>query len=62
MEEGQIRSRKDIEMMLKQINEDLESKGHNVNLKFGRVFPEHLGRAVEGHLSEHYHARRGPLR
>jgi hypothetical protein len=49
-------------MMLKQINADLEKKQINVNLEFKKVFPEHLGRAIEGHLSEHYHARRGPLR
>ena len=62
MEEGQLRSKRDIEMMLKQVSEDLESKGHTVNLKFERLFPEHLGRSIEGHLTEFYHARRGPLR
>jgi len=62
MEEGQLRSKADIVKMLETINKDLESKGHNVNLKFEKVFPEHLGRSVEGHLSGFYHSRRGPLR
>ena len=62
MEEGEVRSRADVDSMLKQISEDLEGKGHNVNLKFDTVFPGHYGRSVESYFTVTHGPRRGPLR
>ena len=54
MQEGHVRSREDIDRLLK---EEL-----GVNVKFNQLFPADAGRSVNGYLSEFNHPRRGPLR